>query len=315
MLDNLLFSVNTVLPIFAVMLAGFLLRRFGFLPESFFQYGNKLVFYGALPASLFFSVYELDMGHFFDSRFVAFTVLSTFLSFLLLWGITEWTVKDKSVIGTMVQAGYRGNFAILGIPLLHNVIGVENSEKSLLVIGFVLPLYSIFSVVVLTIRSRNPEKIDVKKILLHIVKNPLIISIAAGFLFVLLPFRLPGPAEQTVGLFQTLSTPLALLCLGGSIQVRKADSRFRRSVVSSLIKTMVLPLIFVPAAYFLGFRSYDLTVILIMFGAPTAVASYSMATEMGGDGEIAANAVIFSTFLSVFTLTAYIFLFRALGFI
>lgn len=310
---NLIFSLSTVLPIFAVMFLGFLLRRWNFLSESFVREGNKLVFRVALPVSLFVSTYNLELDVFFDAKFIAFVLGATLLSFFLVWGIFEWVIKDKDLIGTLVQACYRGNFAILGLPLLHNVIGAENSAKALLVIGFVVPLYNVLAVVILTLRSKTPGTISPGKILLRIVKNPLIIGIAGGFLASMLPFSMPGPVGNMLDIIKDLATPFALICLGGSIKLQGAERKFRYSLMTVLIKTIGIPAVFLILAYLLGFRSYDFVVIMVMLAVPTAVSSYSMVVEMGGDGDIAANSVVFSTFLSVFTLTLFIYLFKGLG--
>ena len=313
MLDNFLFSINTMLPIFGVMFAGFLLRRFSFLSEEFMKYGNRLVFYGALPASLFMSTCSLEFETVFDVAFVFFAVGATLASVALIWVVTELLVKDKSVVGTLVQAGYRGNFAILGLPLLANVIGEANMAKAILVLAFVIPVYNVVAVVVLSVRSKNMSKVEPKKLLLNILKNPLIISIAAGFVFSSLHWRLPVAADGFVGFFADLSTPLALLCLGGSIKLRGMDSKLKYSLVMTGVKVAALPVLVVGAAYLLGFRSYELVILMIMGGVPTAVASYPMAVEMGGDGDIAANSVVLSTFVSVLSLTAFIYFFKAMG--
>jgi len=315
MLDNLVFSLNTVLPVFAVMLIGFFLRRSGFCSEEFFKNGNKIVFYIALPASLFLDTFQTDIAGFFDVKFVAFTISTTIVSFLLIWGIIEIFIKDKKLIGTIVQAAYRGNFIILGVPLVTNVIGIEKGAKALLVISFVIPVYAVLSVIALAFRSSKNEKVNFKKILLEIVKNPFIIAIALGFLCAAVRLPLPEAGEKVIGMFKSIASPFALLCLGGSINIRSFDKKVRYSIMAALIKTIGIPLVVVPIAYLMGFRSYDLLVIMLWSGVPTSVSSYTVAVGMGGDGDIASSSVVFSTFLSVFTLTTFIYIFKTIGFI
>jgi len=313
MLSNLIFSLNIVLPIFLVMLAGGLMRRFDVIGADFVKTGNSLVFFFALPASLFLSAYNADITQVFDARFVLFAVAVTSIAFVVVWVAAEVFIKDKAVIGTFVQGAVRGNFAILGLPLLMNLAGAEGSEKGVLVVTFVVPLYSIYSIVALSARSGSPRKVSVGGLLKTVFSNHMIVGILLGSALSLLKVPLPELAVKPLEVVASLTTPLSLLCLGGSINLRERGAKLTLAMVASALKVVVFPLIFLPIAYGIGFRGSEMLTLLVMLGVPTAIASYAMAVQLDGDHTIAATTVVTTTVFSVFTLTFFIYIFKTIG--
>jgi len=310
---NLIFSLNIVLPIFAVMLAGAVMRRFGLLTGEFVKTGNKLVFYVALPASLFLAAYRADLSQVFDANFVLFAVIVTTVVFALAWVLAELFIKDKTVIGSFVQGAVRGNFAILGLPLLSNLAGEEGMAVGVLVVTFVVPLYSIYSILVLSARSTEPRKVSVPRLLKTVFTNCMIVGILLGTLLAFFRVPLPQLVVKPLDVVAQMTTPLSLLCLGGSIDWQAVGKKWKLAAASSFIKIVVTPLVCLPLAYFFGFRGSALLTLLVMLGVPTAIAGYAMAVQMKGDEAVAAACIVMTTLFSAFTLTGFIFAFRTLG--
>jgi len=310
---NLLFSLNMVLPIFLILVAGGLMRKFHVISEDFVKTGNSLVFHYTLPAGLFLGVYNSDLTQVFDAKFVLFAVGVTLVSFAVVWILAEVFVKDKAVIGTLVQGSVRGNFAILGMPLLANLVGQENSVKGVLVLTFVVPLYSAFSIVALSARSGSPKKVNARGLLKAVFSNRMIIGILLGAAFAFLRVPLPVVVTKPVEYIAALTTPLSLICLGGSINLKERGTKLTLAAVASALKVVIFPLIYLPLAYALGFRGEDLLTLLVMLGVPTAIASYAMAIEMKGDHTIASTTIVMTTMLSAFTLTLFIYAFKSMG--
>ena len=313
MLGNLVFSFNMVLPIFTVMLAGALLRRAGLLSGEFVKTGNRLVFFVALPASLFLSAFRADLSVAFDAGFVLFAVTVTTVVFAVSWALAELFIKDKTVIGSFVQGSVRGNFAILGLPLLSSLAGEEGMTAGVLVVTFVVPLYSVFSILVLSVRSAEPRKVSVPGLLKTVFTNCMIVGILLGSLLAAARVPLPGIVVKPLEIVASLTTPLSLLCLGGSIDLKALGKKWKLAAASSFIKIVVTPLVCLPIAYFLGFRGAALLAMLVMLGVPTAIAGYAMAVQMKGDEAVASACIMMTTLFSVFTLTGFIFAFKTLG--
>jgi len=315
MLDNFLFSLNAVAPLFIVLFLGYALRKKDVLTEGFVSSGNKLVFYVALPASIFLSVYTAELTGLLDWGFAAFAVGISVAAFLAIWAVTALFIKEKPARGAFVQGAFRGNFAFLGMPLLINLAGQAGAARAALILAFVIPAYNVCTVLVLAACSETGKKVTPKTILLPIVKNPIIIAIAIAFALQLLNVQLPFIIDRSIGYSANMATAMALICIGAGMKFQGFDAKFKYALIASLVKVIALPIAFVLAGYAIGFRGYDIAALMILGGIPSAIAGYAMVVQMGGDGYIAGTIVVISTLLSAFTLTVFIYVLRALAII
>ena len=159
-MDNLIYSLNATVPVFTVMVLGFLLKRKDFLTDEFVQVGNKLVFRVALPCMLFLDIAEMDPSQLLDGRFVTFGAAVSLGSILLIWVLTRLLMRDKTQVGAFVQGAYRSSAAILGIAFINNVYGNSPTTMAALMILGSVPLYNVFAVVVLTLTAGGDGSSD-----------------------------------------------------------------------------------------------------------------------------------------------------------
>jgi len=325
MLENFILSVGIVVPIFLVMFLGYFLRCKEITNDAFVQKGNFLVFKVILPANLFLTVYNQNVGEIIDIPFILFTVTATIIAFGTSWLGAHFFMKDRGAIGAFVHSAFRGNFVILGLPVMTNFLGAENIGKAALVILFTIPLYNVLAILVLSVTGESDKKVSPKTVLKGIATNPLTVGIMLGFImsmartffdFPNLPLPISGTIgilEDTVASVTRMTTPLALICLGGGLELSKYNPKIKYGVWAAALKTIFQPLVLVSAAYLFGFRDNDLAIILITFAVPAAITSYTMTVQMGGDHYVGATSVMFSTLFSVFTLTGFIYAFMMLG--
>ena len=313
MLANFIFSLNIVMPLFVVILFGAFLKHKGLADTSFFTIGNRFVFMFGIPANVFISLYRVDITEVFNPAFIAYAVGFTLFSFFAMWLFAHIFIRDKTIIAAFVQGAFRGNYSILGIALLLTILGTERAAIGALVLAFVVPIYNIATTIILTIYSPTIEKVNFKVLLIAIAKNPIIIGVVSGALVSLAGVRLPVIAVSSVSLIAALSNPLALICLGGNIAFKGFEVRFKFSVIATIMKLLVLPIVCSVVGYALGFRGDELTVLMVMSGVPTAVAGYAMVMQFGGDGYTASTIILLTTLLSAFTLTVFIYVFRTVG--
>jgi len=311
MIENFLFSLNVVVPVFVVMFLGFILKKREVITPGFLESGNKLVYYIGLPALLFRGVYTTNIGEFIDAKFISFTLITSVAAFFIIWGVSAIFLKEKPVLASFAQGAYRGSFALLGTPLIINLAGDAGMARAALVVVFVVPFFNVFSI--LALAPCSGKKLSVLGTILAVLKNPSNVMIAIGILLAVFDFSLPVMAYGAINTTANLATPLALLCLGGGMTFHGFDAKFKYAMIGSVIKVAIMPAIFVIIAAMFGFRDYDLAVILLLFGVPSAVVGYSMAAQMGGDTYIAGTIVVFSTIMSAVTLTAFIYVLRVLG--
>ena len=315
MIDNFIFTINAVLPVFIMISLGYAFKRINLINENFISTANKFVYMAALTAYLFRSTAATNFHEIMDLKFILFIVAATSFSFLAVWLTAEFLFKNKSVIGTFVQGSFRGNFAFIGIPMAVSILGNEGAAKASLVVMFVIPVYNILSVFILSIRSSKKKKLKIKRILLDVLKNPLIISIMIGIAFSLADIKIPYLLDKPLESLGSISTPLALIVIGGSFSFKRAGTKFKPAVFAALLKTTILPSVIIFLAVLSGFTGGDLIIIFVMAAAPTAISSYVLSVIMDGDSDLAASIVIFSTIITAFTNTLGIYLFKSFGII
>lgn len=319
-MERFIFSLNATIPIFLVIFFGGILRYRGMFTESFLKVLDKYIFHVALPALLFFDVSTTDLREIFEWKFVIFCMVVTTIMFMGVWGITQLFCKDKKIVGALAQASARGSAAILGIAFVNNIYG--NSGMAPLMIVSAVPLYNIYSVIILTFgegemldQMKTEKKELVRKAFFNVWKNPIILGIFAGIPFSVLGISFPTIVSTTISSISQTATPMALLSVGASFQGRSAIARIRPTILASVTKLIILPAIFFPFAIWMGFTGSKLVAILVMLASPTTVTSYVMAKNMGNDAELTSSIVVLTTILSAFTLTIWIFILKSMNLI
>ncbi len=314
-MDNLIFSLNSTIPIFLIIILGYILMRVGFFNKEFTRIADKYVFKVALPVLLFKQIATADIHSDFDPKFVIFCMVTTTVMFALIWLGARLFLKDKTMVGAFAQASARGSAAILGIAFIENIYG--SSGMGPLMIVSAVPLYNIYSVIILTFsaKDRSQGKGAIKKALINIAKNPIIIGIFLGLPFSIIGITIPTIPLKAISSISQTATPIALLVVGAGFEGRKAIAKIGPSLAATFIKLIGLPLVFLPLAVSLGFRNEALVAIIIMLGSPTTVTCYIMAKNMGNDEVLSSSVVVMATLFSSVTLTLWVFVLRSMGLI
>ena len=316
-MSDFLFSVNVTLPIFLVMVMGWVLRQIGMLDEHFVTVANKFNFKVTLPFMLFRDIASVDIWKVFDLKFVLFCAVASSICFWGIWGVSKLLVKENSIRGAFVQASFRSSAAVMGLAFISNIYGAS-AMGPLMIIGAV-PLYNIYAVIVLTFEASGEDGIrntaKIKEACINILKNPIIISIFLGLTVSMLGIHFPVMVDKTVNSVAQLATPLALIVIGAGFEGRKALAKIKPTFWASAIKLVIQPLVFLPVAAWMGFTGEKMVAILIMLASPTTPSCYIMAKNMKNDGVLTASVVVATTLLAAFTLTLWIFLLRRFGLI
>lgn len=314
-MDSLIYSLNATLPVFLTILIGYGLRQIKMLNDGFVSVANKFNFKVTLPVMLFLDLASTNIRENFNLKYVLFCACVTTVMFFAIWGLSKIFIKDKSIIGAFVQASYRSSAAVLGIAFIQNIYG-DAGMAPIMIIGCV-PLYNIYAVLVLTLEGENNGSgIEaIKKSVINIAKNPIIISIFLGIAASLINLQFGSIIGKTLKNFSVIASPLALIAIGAGFEGRKAIAKLKPSLVAAMIKTMVLPMIFMPIAMSMGFRDSELIALIIMLGSPTTPSCYIMAKNMNNDGVLTSSVVVLTTLMSALTLTLWIFIARYGGYI
>lgn len=316
MWGNILFSMNSTMPLFFVMLLGYVLYQKKFLSDAFVAGANKFVFYVALPVQLFRDLAATDVRAAFDGAYVLFCFVVTLVSILGIWALAKLFLPDKHLVGEFVQVCYRSSAAILGTAFLQSIYGTAEMS-SMMILGSV-PLYNVMAVVILMLEGPDAAQAGsmtakLKKSVKGILTNPTLLGIAAGFAWSLLGLPMPTMAGKTLSSIASLTSPLALLAIGAGFKGRKALGYLRPTAVATAVKLMALPALFLPVAVHLGFTDEKLVALLVMLGSIATPSCYVMAKQMGHEGVLTGSVCVTTTLFSAFSLTFWLFLLRSMG--
>ena len=312
-MDSLIYSLNATLPVFLVIVVGYVLKQIGILNDGFVKTANKFNFVVTLPVLLFVDLSTTDIIGDFDITYVLYCALVTTVAFFGLWIAAKFLIKDKKIVGEFVQAGYRSSAAILGVAFIQNIYG-NTGMAPLMIIGSV-PLYNIMAVIVLSFFQPEQKGLDskvLKKTLIGILTNPIILGIIAGFVWSALKIPMPQILNKTATSIGATATPLGLMAMGAMFDIHRALGKAKPAVTATFIKLIGLCTIFLPIAVLLGFRNEELLAILVMLGSGTTVACYVMSRNMGHEGVLTSSVVMLTTLFSSFTVTGWLYILKTL---
>ena len=310
-MENLMISANAVLPMCLVMALGYGTRRLGWLRLEEISTINKIAFRIFLPCLLYYNIYCSDLSGSFDPLLMAFAVGGVLLTFGLALGYTLLTEKLPERRGVLIQGMFRSNYVIMGIPVATALLGADQLGTVSILIAVIVPLFNMLAVVVLEVfRGQKPKPLH---ILGQIAKNPLVIGSVLGILTLVAGIRLPHILEQTIQSVSAIASPLQLFLLGAFFQFSGLKTYRRELVTVSIAKLIVSPGLFLGLGALRGFRGVAFVSLIGIFASPTAVNSFTMAQQMGGDAELAGDIVVTTSAVSSLTMFFWIFLFKSLG--
>lgn len=312
-MENLIFSLNATVPVFAMIILGMLFKKIGIIDDVFASRMNKFVFLIPLPVLLFKDLATLDFNTIWDTKFVLFCFFITILCILIVTFLS-FLLKNKQNQGEFIQASYRSSAALLGIALIQNVYG-KATMAPLMIIGSV-PLYNIMAVVVLSFFSPERKGLS-KEVWLKTIKgiltNPILIGIVVGILWSLLHLPMPTMLDKTVTSIGNVATPLGLMAMGATFNYKEALGDLKPALCASFIKLFGFCAMFLPLAIYLGFQGEQLIAILVMLGSATTVSCFVMAKNMGHTGILTSTVVMLTTIFSGFSITMWLYILKGMG--
>jgi malonate transporter len=315
LLDNILFTANIVAPVFLIIAVGYFAKRIKIINEVFVDVTAKFVFQISLPVFIFLKISVLDLSQVFEFKQIIYIYLGTIVTYFLIWFSTIHFINNPKDKSAFIQGAFRGNYAIVGLALISNLFGHDALGKATIILAFLLPLYNVLAVIVLTIPLKTEEKSIIKSAFYDILLNPLILAVIFALPFSFFKIKLPEMFITTGGFLSDLALPLALVGIGGSINTENLKRASNLAFTSSIIKIVLIPIILTFGAYLLGYKDIDLGIMFILFACPTAIASFIMADVMGANSKLAGNIIMITTLGSVFTISLGILILKSFGLI
>ena len=307
-MESFLVAVNAVIPFFCYLALGYTMKIRGVVKEEFLQKLNQMVFRVFYPFMTFYNIYKADAESLPRPLLLIFTGAS------ILIVIIPKIVKENPRRGVIIQAIFRSNFVLFGLPLTIAVFGDSAASIAAMMVTVVVSIYNTTSVFILEMFN-GEGKSDIKKKLKAVVANPLLQGAIVGLIFFFLGIKLPGSLVTPIAAFSNMTSPLAIYVLGGTLQFKAIRKNLKYLVPTLTCKLFILPAIIIAIAYTFGLRGLELFLLIAVYATPVAAASYPMAQNMGGDGELAGQFVVISTAVSMFTLFLWIFFMKSVGLI
>lgn len=313
-MESFFVAVNAVIPFLCYVAFGYTMKVKGVVKEDFLQQLNKAVYRLMYPFMTFYNIYKVSTDSMPRPIMMIFIGVSILVVEAILIVVVPRLVKENPRRGVIIQAIFRGNVSLLGLPLALAVFGDQAAPAAAMAVTLVLTIYNTTSVLILEMFN-DAGGTGAKEILINVAQNPLLQGACVGLIFVFLGIRLPGCFVTPIAAFANMTSPLALFVLGGTLTFSAIQKNLKYLVPTLTVKLAILPAILIGLAYAIGLREIELFMIVAIYGTPVAAASYPMAQNMGGDGELAGQFVVISTVVSAFTLFLWIFFMSAVGLI
>ena len=311
-MENFMLSANAVLPMFLLLAAGYLSKRFGILSLEDIPRTNRIAFRIFLPCLLFYNIYNAELSYAIRPKLILFAVCGVLLVFAgAVYGAHRFEkIQDRK--GPIAQGIFRSNFVIMGLPIAQAIVGDADLSPVAILIAVIVPMFNFLSVVIL--EKFRGGRVKTGEVLLEIAKNPLIIGSVLGIVFLLLHIRLPAVVEKAVSNLGSIATPLQLFLLGAFFRFSGLRHYVRPLTVVTLVKLFVTPAVMLSAAALLGIRGVEFLGLIGIFASPTAINSFTMVQQMKcGDAELAGDIVVMTSAVSIFSFFIWIYLFKSLG--
>jgi predicted permease len=313
-LGALEYTLSVTGPVFIIVFVGLYLKRKGHIDTGFVGQASSLVFNICLPILIFLSMIDNDLHLSDQLPLVWFCMGAALVTFVVFWLFSGMWVAHEDR-GVAVQGAFRSNLGIVGIALCAKAFGGDGLAIGAVILAVVTPIYNILSVYALNRSLHEGRAVQWGKTLKDIAKNPLIIAIFLGFFCVWLDLKLPKVMYDTGQYLARMTLPLALIAIGGSLSLRELHNTSVLSAQAVFAKLVIVPVVVGVAAFLLGFNGAEIGCVILMFGSPTAAASFVMVRAMGGNHVLASNIIALSTLMSAFSISLLLYLAKVLAWI
>ena len=297
--------LNNLFPVFALIGLGSLLKQIHLTGEHFLRSSDRLVYFIFFPAMLFWkigSAPSVDNG---ATDLIAAAICAVAAIYLVSAICLKLFRVAHFAAGSFSQSCYRFN-TYVGMAVIMNALGETGVSRFGILIGFIIPIINVLAVSTLiwysgqTLDARERVRITLRAL----ISNPLIIGCLAGMAYSRLVGEFPVFLDNTFRLAAMVALPLALLSIGGTLTMKNLKTHLGPAFLGSAIKLLVLPAV---GWFFL--KAFDASVLsfqvgMLFFALPASPAIIVLSSQLNSDTEFASAAIVLSTLLSFFSMSA-----------
>jgi predicted permease len=293
--------LSALLPTFALIVVGYVLRERRFLPDSFWPGAEKLTYFITFPALLFSNTAKADLGS-LPLLGIATAMLGTIAICTALILVARPVLKVSApTFSSLVQGAIRPN-TYIGLAVAAALLGTHGLTVTALCVALVVPTVNVISVLACAHLGENDRKPGVLSLLRDVAKNPLLMACVLGSLFNVLGIGLPpiiGPFLEVLG---RAALPIGLLAVGAGLDLSAARRAGFPVGVSSIGKLVLSPAIAAGLCLMLGLPDIELAAVVLYAALPCSASAYVLARLMGGDAQMMASIITVHTLLAIITM-------------
>jgi|SRR5574344_2304598 predicted permease len=313
-MDNFIVAINAVIPMFFFIVVGLIIKYTHLMSDDDVKHFNKMLFRIFFFAMLFYTTYTMDVSQTFRPRLIIYGMVALIILYLVDFVLVCLFEKQPHRRGAMIQAIYRSNFVFMGIPMVSNLYGTEQISVTTMMIAVIVPMYNLLGV--FTLELFRGGKINPASVFKNILTNPMIMGTIFGAIFLFSGIKIPHALLKPIGEISNATSMLALVVLGASFHISSTKEHMPQLISVIVSRLLIAPMLILGIAIlYFNFRNIELMTLVAINCSPSAVASFTMAQQMGSDADLAGNAVVFTTAFSAITICLWIFFFKSMGYI
>lgn len=294
------YILNSLLPICFIIFTGYMFKHMKFPARDFWPLADKFTYYVLMPALLVYklSAAKIDLSHTINLVATSLSSIVGVLALLILLNVMLHF--ENRAFTSIVQGGIRFNTYVL-LAFVDTAYGDKGLVLAAIVMAFAIPFINVVCISIFAIYTRN-GKFSFRSFLMTIVKNPLIGACVIGGLINASGIHLPLFILKSLAIVSSAALPMGLLSVGVGLELGHIRHAKKELVVATISKLVLFPLFSYGIGLFLGLDGMALSIAVIFGAMPTAVSSYILARELGGDVSLMASIITLQTIVCMGTL-------------
>lgn len=306
---------EVVLPVILLVAFGYVFKRLKIFDDEFVKTGSRLVFTVFLPINMFFNIFNASGFDLVNPIVVVYAFFGQIILLLIAYSIYKKMGFDNETMAIILQTLVRSNIVLFGLSIAENYFDSDGVALVTIYIGLISAVSNALAIIIYEVLTGKEAKINGKKLLISIFKNPIFIAAIFGLISNALDIRIYAPLMKAAGDLSGVATPLGLMCVGGSIKFSKDDEDFKALVTAVISKALIIPIVALAIFTLLGLTGPEMFVMIILFAAPVAVSSHAMSMIYTSKGDFCAKIIVYTTIFNSITVFLAILILSNMGII
>jgi predicted permease len=300
--------VAALLPVFLLIVLGFVLRRRMFPAPEFWSGLERLVYYVLFPALLIDTLARAKFGSVPLAGVGGALALAVVVISALCLALRPLLARRLAVDGPAFTSLFQGATrwqTFVALSVCGNLYGDNGVALASVAMVAMIPLLNILAVWVLTTYARE-EKLNLRKLFGALIRNPLLVDSAIGIALNLAGIPLPGWVHEFLDSLGRCSLAIGLLVIGAGLQFETLRRPLPVAWLTVALKLIVMPVVAIGLALAFRLSGPALAVVAICSAVPSASNGYILARQMGGDAPLLAQILVMQTLLAMATMPLFI---------